>query len=257
MNILKATKRAVATKGQLNKLRSDGFIPAILYGGKKDNISISLKKLQLRDIIKTETFMSKVVDIEIEGSAEKVLPREVAYDPISDEPIHIDFMRVAKGSTVILEIPVKLINMDKSPGLKKGGVLNIVRRKVELKCPAENIPDEIVLDLDNIEIGSSLKISAVKLPQNVFPTISDRDFVIATVVSPTIVVEPEKTEEATAEGEVPAEGAVEGVVEGEAKAEGKEKTGDQKTAKSSDDKGKAPAADKGKSTSKEKETKKK
>tara|TARA_B100001250_G_scaffold408088_1_gene429891 strand:- start:231 stop:1004 length:774 start_codon:yes stop_codon:yes gene_type:complete len=257
MNILKATKRAVATKGQLNKLRSDGFIPAILYGGKKDNISISLKKLQLRDIIKTETFMSKVVDIEIEGSAEKVLPREVAYDPISDEPIHIDFMRVAKGSTVILEIPVKLINMDKSPGLKKGGVLNIVRRKVELKCPAENIPDEIVLDLDNIEIGSSLKISAVKLPQNVFPTISDRDFVIATVVSPTIVVEPEKTEEATAEGEVPAEGAVEGVVEGEAKAEGKEKTGDQKTAKSSDDKGKAPTADKGKSPSKEKETKKK
>ena len=257
MNILKATKRAVATKGQLNKLRSDGFIPAILYGGKKDNISISLKKLQLRDIIKTETFMSKVVDIEIEGSAEKVLPREVAYDPISDEPIHIDFMRVAKGSTVILEIPVKLINMDKSPGLKKGGVLNIVRRKVELKCPAANIPDEIVLDLDNIEIGSSLKISAVKLPQNVFPTISDRDFVIATVVSPTIVVEPEKTEEATAEGEVPAEGAVEGVVEGEAKAEGKEKTGDQKTAKSSDDKGKAPAADKGKSPSKEKETKKK
>ena len=257
MNILKATKRAVATKGQLNKLRSDGFIPAILYGGKKDNISISLKKLQLRDIIKTETFMSKVVDIEIEGSAEKVLPREVAYDPISDEPIHIDFMRVAKGSTVILEIPVKLINMDKSPGLKKGGVLNIVRRKVELKCPAENIPDEIVLDLDNIEIGSSLKISAVKLPQNVFPTISDRDFVIATVVSPTIVVEPEKTEETTAEGEVPAEGAVEGVVEGEAKAEGKEKTGDQKNAKSSDDKGKAPAADKGKSPSKEKETKKK
>ena len=257
MNILKATKRTIASKGQLNKLRSDGFIPAILYGGKKDNISISLKKLQLRDIIKTETFMSKVVDIEIEGSAEKVLPREVAYDPISDEPIHIDFMRVAKGSTVILEIPVKLINMDKSPGLKKGGVLNIVRRKVELKCPAENIPDEIVLDLDNIEIGSSLKISAVKLPQNVFPTISDRDFVIATVVSPTIVVEPEKTEEATAEGEVPAEGAVEGVVEGEAKAEGKEKTGDQKTAKSSDDKGKAPAADKGKSPSKEKETKKK
>ena len=257
MNILKATKRTIASKGQLNKLRSDGFIPAILYGGKKDNISISLKKLQLRDIIKTETFMSKVVDIEIEGSAEKVLPREVAYDPISDEPIHIDFMRVAKGSTVILEIPVKLINMDKSPGLKKGGVLNIVRRKVELKCPAENIPDEIVLDLDNIEIGSSLKISAVKLPQNVFPTISDRDFVIATVVSPTIVVEPEKTEEATAEGEVPAEGAVEGVVEGEAKAEGKEKTGDQKTAKSSDDKGKAPTADKGKSPSKEKETKKK
>ena len=116
MNILKATKRTIASKGQLNKLRSDGFIPAILYGGKKDNVNISLKKLQLRDMIKTETFMSKVVDIEIEGSSEKVLPRDVSYDPISDEPIHIDFMRVVKGSTVILEIPVKHINMEKSPG---------------------------------------------------------------------------------------------------------------------------------------------
>ena len=228
MNILKATKRTIASKGQLNKLRSDGFIPAILYGGKKDNVNISLKKLQLRDMIKTETFMSKVVDIEIEGSSEKVLPRDVSYDPISDEPIHIDFMRVVKGSTVILEIPVKLINMEKSPGLKKGGVLNIVRRKVELKCPAENIPNEIVLDLDNTEIGSSLKISSVKLPQNVIPTISDRDFVIATVVSPTIVIEPEKTEEATAEGETPTEGVTEGAVEGEAKTDGKEKPVDEK-----------------------------
>jgi len=257
MNILKATKRTIASKGQLNKLRSDGFIPAILYGGKKDNVNISLKKLQLRDMIKTETFMSKVVDIEIEGSSEKVLPRDVSYDPISDEPIHIDFMRVVKGSTVILEIPVKLINMEKSPGLKKGGVLNIVRRKVELKCPAENIPNEIVLDLDNTEIGSSLKISSVKLPQNVIPTISDRDFVIATVVSPTIVIEPEKTEEATAEGETPTEGVTEGAVEGEAKTDGKEKPVDEKGTKTSDDKVKTTAGDKGKSTNKEKETKKK
>ena len=257
MNILKATKRTIASKGQLNKLRSDGFIPAILYGGKKDNVNISLKKLQLRDMIKTETFMSKVVDIEIEGSSEKVLPRDVSYDPISDEPIHIDFMRVVKGSTVILEIPVKLINMEKSPGLKKGGVLNIVRRKVELKCPAENIPNEIVLDLDNTEIGSSLKISSVKLPQNVIPTISDRDFVIATVVSPTIVIEPEKTEEATAEGETPTEGVTEGAVEGEAKTDGKEKPADEKSTKTSDDKVKAAAGDKEKSANKEKETKKK
>ena len=257
MNILKATKRNTVSSGQINKLRAEGFIPAILYGGKENNLKISLKKLHIQEIIKTETFMSKVFDLDIDGNSEKALPREIAYDPVSDEPIHIDFIRIVKGSKIILEIPVRFINSEKSPGLKKGGVLNIVRRKVELKCPAENIPDEIVLDLDNIEIGSSLKISAVKLPQNVFPTISDRDFVIATVVSPTIVVEPEKTEEATAEGEVPAEGAVEGVVEGEAKAEGKEKTGDQKTAKSSDDKGKAPAADKGKSPSKEKETKKK
>ena len=158
MNILNATKRVNVSTGQLNKLRSDGFIPAVLYGGKKDNVNISLKKLHVNDIIKTETFMSKVVDIELEGSSEKVLPRDVAYDPVSDEPIHIDFMRIVKGSTLTLEIPVKFINADKSPGLKKGGVLNTVRRKVELKCPAENIPDEINVDLDNSEIGTSIKI---------------------------------------------------------------------------------------------------
>ena len=130
MNILKATKRTTDSTGQLNKLRSDGFIPAILYGGEKNNISISLKKLHLQDIIKTETFMSKVVNLDLDGNSEKVLPRDIAYDPVSDEPIHIDFMRIAKGSKLILEIPVKFINHDKSPGLKMGGVLNIVRRKV-------------------------------------------------------------------------------------------------------------------------------
>ena len=198
MNILKATKRTTASEGPVNRLRSEGSVPAILQGGKKDNINISLKKLNLKNISETGTFMSKVVDLEIDGSSEKVLPRDIAFDPVSDEPIHIDFMRIVKGSRLILEIPVKFINHDKSPGLKKGGVLNIVRRKVELKCPAENIPNEIVVDLDNTEIGTSIKISSVKLPENVIPTITDRDFVVATVAAPTILVEPEKTEEAAA-----------------------------------------------------------
>ena len=241
MNILKATKRTTASTGQLNKLRSEGFIPAILYGGKKSNLNISLKKLHLQDLVRTETFMSKVFDLDIDGNPEKVLPRDIAYDPVSDEPIHIDFIRITKGSILTLEIPVKFINSDKSPGLKKGGVLNIVRRKVELKCPTENIPNEIVVDLDNTEINTSLKISSVKLPENVVPTITDRDFVIATVVAPTILVEPEKVEETVAEGEIPAEGATED-------AEGAEKTeGDKdKTAKTSDDKAKAASGDKGK-----------
>tara|TARA_B100001123_G_scaffold339561_1_gene384621 strand:+ start:270 stop:1076 length:807 start_codon:yes stop_codon:yes gene_type:complete len=240
MQILKATKRTTASTGAVNKLRSDGFIPAVLYGGKKSNLNISLKKLHLQDLIKTETFMSKVFDLDIDGSPEKVLPREVAYDPVSDDPIHIDFIRITKGSILTLEIPVKFINSDKSPGLKKGGVLNIVRRKVELKCPSENIPDEIIVDLDNTEINTSLKISSVKLPENVVPTITDRDFVIATVVAPTILVEPEKVEETAVEGEVPAEGAAEG-------AEGATKSEDDKdkTAKPSDDKAKAAAGDKG------------
>ena len=213
MNILKATKRTSVSTGQVNKLRSSGFIPAILYGGKKSNLKISLKKLHLQNLINTETFLSKVFDLDIDGNSEKALARDVAYDPVSDEPIHIDFVRIVKNSILTLEIPVKFINSEKSPGLKKGGVLNIVRRKVELKCPTENIPDEIVVDLDNTEINTSLKISSVKLPENVVPTITDRDFVIATVVAPTILVEPEKVEEAAAEGEAPAEGAAEGAAE--------------------------------------------
>ena len=259
MNSLKATKRTTVSNGQINKLRSDGFIPAILYGGEKNNINISLKKIHLKDIINTETFMSKVYDLDIDGSKEKALARDVSFDPMSDEPIHIDFMRIIKGSKLILEIPVKFINLDKSPGLKKGGVLNTVRRKIELKCPAENIPNEIVVDLNNTEIGTSIKISSVKLPPNVVPTIIDRDFVVATVVAPTIVVEPEKTEEATAEGDAAVEdAAAEGTAEEDvATAEGKDKSTKssddkvkEKSAKPSDDKAKTTSSDKEKSANK-------
>ena len=258
MNILKATKRTTASTGQINKLRSDGFIPAILYGGKKNNICISLKKLHLRDIIKTETFMSKVVDLDIDGNLEKVLPKDITYDPVSDEPKHIDFMRIVKGSRLVLEVPVKFINHDKSPGLKKGGVLNTVRRKVELKCPAENIPNEIVVNLDNTEIGTSIKISSVKLPENVVPTITDRDFVVATVVAPTIVIEPEKTEETTAEGKTAVEGTVEGEVkESTAEDEVKKKESKEKSAKPLDNKTKTAPSDKEHFSNKEKEKKKK
>ena len=245
MITIKATKRTSSTTGQINKLRSEGFVPAVLYGGKKNNLKISLKKIQLQNLINTETFMSKVFDLDIDGTPEKALPRDIAYDPVSDEPIHIDFIRIEKGSKLILEIPVKFINTEKSPGLKKGGVLNIVRRKVELKCPTENIPDEIIVDLNNIEINTSLKISSVKLPEGVVPTITDRDFVIGTVVAPTVLVEPEKVEEAPAEGEALAEGA-EGA-EGTTPAE----EGKDKTAKPTDEKAKATQGDKGKAQSKE------
>jgi len=255
MNILKATKRTSTTTGQVNRLRSDGFIPAVLYGGKKDNLNISLKKLQLKDIIKTETFMSKVFDLDIDGSPEKALPREVAFDPVSDEPIHIDFIRIVKGSKLILEIPVRFINSDMSPGLKKGGVLNVVRRKVELKCPTENIPNEIIVDLNNIEINTSLKISSVKLPENVTPTITDRDFVIGTVVAPTVLVEPEKTEEATAEGEAPAEGAAEGDEAATTKTTEEAKAADGKSAKPVDNKNKTASGNKETAAQKEKKNK--
>jgi len=210
MSNLKATKRESTSSSSTNKLRVNGFIPAILYGGKDPNQKISIEKKAVRDIIKSDNFLSKVLELDVEGKKEKVLPRDVAYHVVSEEPIHIDFMRVVSGKKIVLEIPVKFINHPDSPGLKKGGVLNIVRRAVELKCPAENIPDDITIDLTGTDIGTSLKISSVKLGENIVPTITDRDFVIATVAAPTIIKEPEKPAEEEvaegAEGETPAEG---------------------------------------------------
>ncbi len=211
MSNLKAIKRENTSSGSNNKLRSEGFIPAILYGGKDANLNISIQKKEIKNLISSDTFLSKVLELEINGKKEKVIPRDIAFNVVSEEPIHIDFMRIVSGKKIILEIPVKFINHADSPGLKRGGVLNIVRRKVELKCPAENIPDEIVVDLEGTDIGTSIKISSVKLNENVTPTISDRDFVIATVASPTVIKEPEKP----AEGDAAAEGA-----EGETPAEG-------------------------------------
>ncbi len=209
MSNLKAIKRESTSAGSTNKLRNSGFIPAILYGGKDPNQKISIEKKAIREIINSDNFLSKVLELDIDGKKEKVLPRDISYHVVSDEPIHIDFMRVVSGKKIILEIPVKFINQPDSPGLKRGGVLNIVRRAVELKCPAENIPSDITIDLKGTEIGTSLKISSVKLPENVVPTITDRDFVIATVAAPTVIKEPEKPAEEAAEGAeggAPAEG---------------------------------------------------
>jgi large subunit ribosomal protein L25 len=136
MSNLKAIKRESTSSGANNKLRSEGLIPAILYGGKDANKNISIQKKDLKSLVNSDTFLSKVLELDIDGKKEKVIPRDVAFHVVSDEPIHIDFMRIVSGKKIILEIPVKFINHPDSPGLKRGGVLNIVRRKVELKCPA-------------------------------------------------------------------------------------------------------------------------
>ena len=239
MSNLKAIKRDNLSSGSNKKLRAEGYIPAILYGGKDPNQNISVSKKEISNIINSDTFLSKVLEIDVDGKKEKVIPRDVAYHVVSDEPIHIDFMRIISGKKIILEIPVKFINHPNSPGLKRGGVLNIVRRKVELKCPAENIPDEIIVDLDGSDIGTSIKISSVKLPDNVMPTITDRDFVVATVAAPTIIKEPEKpAEEAPAdgtEGEAPAEGAEAAAKDGDASKKD-EKSKDGATEKKPEDK---------------------
>ena len=226
MNLIQATIRTTETKGQVNSLRKSGEVPGIIYGGEIPNEKISLSKKEVINLINKENLLSNVISINLDGKEQKALPRDITFDIISDDPIHIDFLRIVKGGKIILEIPVKFINHDLSPGLKRGGVLNIVRRKVELKCPTENIPNELIVDLNGLDIGSSIKISFIKLPENVTPTIQGRDFVIATVAAPTIVKEPEKPAEAEGEAVEGVEAATEG---GEKPAEGAEKSEGEKT----------------------------
>lgn len=197
-NTIEALTRETKTKSDLNKLRSDGFVPGILYGDIEKNISLSVKKSTLDYFLKTTNFKSKVFKINIDGKEYEVLPRDIEFDNISNQPIHVDFQKLSKNTKVVVWIPVKFLNEEKCPGLKMGGVLNIVRRKVELSCPADNIPSELVVDLLEREIGESIHISAIKLPEGVLPTIKDRDFTIATVAAPTVVKEPEPAADAEA-----------------------------------------------------------
>jgi large subunit ribosomal protein L25 len=208
MNSLDADIRDTKTKGDLSSLRNNDSVPAIIYGGEAQNEKVSISKKLLKTLIDKENFLSNIVTLNIEGKPQNVLPREITYHIITDEPIHVDFLRVVPGVKIRIEIPVQFINHEKSPGLKRGGVLNIVRRKVELKCPSEKIPENLVIDLDGVDIGESFKISSINLENDVTPTIRGRDFVIATLAAPTVMKEPEKPAEAEAEeGEEGAEGA--------------------------------------------------
>jgi len=188
---LEASERKINTKGDLKKLRLEGLLPGILYGDKEKNLPLSVKKISVKKLLEASNFMSSVIEIDINGSKHKVLPKDINFHPLNNEPIHIDFQKIKAGTKVTVNIPVKFINNENCPGLKMGGVLNIVRRKIELKCAAENIPSEIIVDLANREMNESIHISAVKLPEGAKPIISDRDFTIATIAAPTVVKEPE------------------------------------------------------------------
>ena len=234
MNSLDANIRTNTTKGQLNTIRNSGNVPAIIYGGKDQNQKISISKKLLKILIEKENFLSNILTLNVDGKPQNVLPREVKYHIISDEPTHVDFLRVLPGVKIKIEVPVNFINHEKSPGLKRGGVLNIVRRKVELKCPSEKIPENLTIDLDGVDIGESFKISSVKLESDVVPTIQGRDFVIATLAAPTVMKEPEKPAEAeAAEGAEAADGAdgTAAAADGDkptADAKGDKKEGDEK-----------------------------
>ena len=223
MNSLDANARNTKSKGDIRSLRLKGNVPAIIYGGSAQNEKVSISKKTLKSLLDKEGFLSSIITLNVDGKNQNVLPREISYNVISDEPTHVDFLRVVTGVKIRIEVPVQFINHEKSPGLKRGGVLNIVRRKIELKCPSEKIPESIIIDLDGIEIGESFKISSIKLEEGVTPTIIGRDFVIATLAAPTVMKEPEKPAE-TAEGE-------EAVVDGKdaaPAADGDKKDGEEK-----------------------------
>ncbi len=226
---LEANIRNTKTKGQLNSLRNTGSVPAVIYGGESQNETISISKKLLKSLIDKENFLSNIVTLNVDGKPQNVLPREIKYHIISDEPMHVDFLRVVPGVKIRIEVPVQFINHEKSPGLKRGGVLNIVRRKVELRCPSEKIPENLVIDLDGVDIGESFKISSISLETDVVPTIQGRDFVIATLAAPTVMKEPEKPAEAEAEAAEGEAGEDAAVAEGDKPtAEGDKKESDDK-----------------------------
>ena len=235
MNSLEVSIRNNKTKGQLNSIRASGYVPAIIYGGEEENQKISISSKLLKNLIEKENFLSNILTLKIDGKSLNVLPREVKYHIISDEPTHVDFLRILPGVKIKIEVPVNFINHEKSPGLKRGGVLNIVRRKVELKCPSEKIPENLTIDLDGVDIGESFKISSIKLDNEVVPTIQGRDFVIATLAAPTVMKEPEKPAEAdgteSTEGADGVEAAADGekpTTDGGDKKEGEEKKSTEK-----------------------------
>ncbi|MBL6862416.1 MAG: 50S ribosomal protein L25/general stress protein Ctc [Candidatus Pelagibacter bacterium] len=227
MNSLDANTRDSKSKGDVRSLRLAGNIPGIVYGGPEQNQKITVLKKTVKSLLDKGSFLSNIITLNLDGKPQNVLPREISYNVLSDEPTHIDFLRIVPGVKIRIEVPVEFINHETSPGLKRGGVLNIVRRKIELKCPSEKIPSVITLDLEGVDIGESFKISAVKLEEGVTPTITGRDFVIATLAAPTVMKEPEKpAEEAAAE-----EGAAEeGKEAAPAAADGDKKDGDDKKA---------------------------
>ena len=203
---LTAEARERAGKGASRAVRREGRVPAVIYGNKQNPLSIHVEEKLLTKMLQTGHFMNSVVEIDTGNGVERTLPRDVQFHPVTDRPLHVDFLRIAKNATVTVAVPVRFVDEDKSPGLKKGGVLSIVRHDVEVTCPADAIPDELVASLASFDVGESVHISAFNVPANVKPTITDRDFTVATITAPSALrAEQEEAaagaEEASAEGE--------------------------------------------------------
>ena len=215
---LPAEARDRAGKGASRALRRDGRVPAVVYGEKKEPLSIHVEEKLLSKILSSGHFMNSVIMIDLAGETHRTLPKAVDFHPVTSRPVHVDFLRIGEHTKVYVAIPVRFDNEEDSPGLKRGGVLNVVQHELEIVCDAANIPNEIHISLEGLEIGDSIHISQVKLPEGVTPSNQDEDFTVATIVAPSAMKAEE--EEAAPASEVP---TVEGGAEaGETEGEGSE-----------------------------------
>lgn len=210
ITVLSAEPRQRGTKGAARAVRRAGRVPAIIYGDQKEPVLISLDPRELQRVMARRGFYATLLDVKLDGEAQRTLPRDVQLDPVTDKPVHVDLMRVAAGARITVDVPVVFINHEQSPGLRRGGILNIVRHDLEVVCPVDAIPERVVFDLRGLEIGHSIHISAVTLPEGVNPVIRERDFTVATIAASSAV-----REEAMAAAAAPPPTEVEEGEEGE------------------------------------------
>jgi len=208
VSTITAELRERAGKGAARASRRAGRVPAVIYGNKQAPVMITIDPRELAKELKGGGFFSRVFELDIVGDKHRVLPRDLQLHPVTDVPLHVDFMRFSAKTRLNIEVAVVFENEEESPGLKAGGVLNVVRHTIELRCSPDHIPESLVVDLTGLEVGDSVHISAIKLPGDVEPTITDRDFTIATIAAPTVNIEVEEGEEGE-EGEAAAEGIAE------------------------------------------------
>lgn len=224
---LTAEARERVGKGSARELRRNGKIPAVIYGDKQSPVSIALPYKDVTRRIHAGGFMTTIATIDVDGKKYRVLPKDYQLDPVRDFTMHVDFLRVGKNTVVTVEVPVHFENDEASPGIKRGGVLNVVRHTVEVHCPADSIPEFFLVDLTGLQIGDGIHISNITLPDGVTPTITDRDFTIATIAAPAVLTAEEEAGE-EAETEEAAEEAAEGEEEAEATSEESEGEGEKK-----------------------------
>ena len=189
MTTIRVEARDRAGKGAARATRREGRVPGVLYGDKKSVQLISVDPQELARAVHSPGFFARLLHVELAGQKERVLPRDVQFDPVTDRPLHVDFMRVGVGARIVVAVPIQVVDGEKSPGLKRGGLVNVVRHEIELYCNADAIPEKLIVSLDGCDIGDSVHISRIALPAGTKPVISGRDFTVVTVAAPTVVRE--------------------------------------------------------------------